>query len=379
MITLSLVGRSVDEVPTPALLLDLDKFEWNIDKMFTFAKKAKVNVRPHAKTFKSAAICNRLIAAGALGVMTQKLSEAEVLLNSGILYGDKNILVSQELADPGKVERLVGYNVAMGEGKVLTSVDDVREVDMLSEAALRWGVKQHVVIEMSHGRCGAAPGKPTVDLANHIARLPSLVFRGIYGYENPVKRELALERDKLTVDTAEMIRAAGIPVEIVSAGSTDTYEVTGSYPGITEIEPGSFVFGAGPEGSGYGWRSNNNVYFKNSLTVLASVISDNFPDRVVTDAGLKVLSGGDPDAKPAVLASISGEPLRFERAGMSEEHCTLVFKVGDPERRRIGWGDKVELTPSHCCTCVNQHDEMLVVKGGRVASVWPITARGKYT
>jgi D-serine deaminase-like pyridoxal phosphate-dependent protein len=311
--------------------------------------------------------------------MTQKLSEAEVLLNSGILYGDKNILVSQELADPGKVERLVGYNVAMGEGKVLTSVDDVREIDMLSEAALRWGVKQHVVIEMSHGRCGTAPGKPTVDLAKHITRLPSLVFRGIYGYENPVKRELALERDKLTVDTAEMIRAAGIPVEIVSAGSTDTYEVTGSYPGVTEIEPGSFVFGAGPEGSGYGWSSNNNVYFKNSLTVLASVISDNFPDRVVTDAGLKALSGGDPDAKPAVLASISGEPLRFERAGMSEEHCTLVFKVGDPERRRLGWGDKVELTPSHCCTCVNQHDEMLVVKGGRVASVWPITARGKYT
>ena len=121
--------------------------------------------------------------------MTQKLSEAEVLLNSGILYGDKNILVSQELADPGKVERLVGHNVAMGEGKVLTSVDDAREVDMLDEAALRWRVKQHVVIEMSHGRCGTAPGKPTVDLAKHIAKKKGLVFRGIYGYENPVKRE----------------------------------------------------------------------------------------------------------------------------------------------------------------------------------------------
>lgn len=361
------------------MLLDLDKFEWNVEKMFTFARKVGVGVRPHAKTFKAAAICNRLISAGALGVMTQKLSEAEVLLNSGILYGDRNILVSQEFTDPGKVERLVGFNVAMGEGKVLTSVDNVMEVDMINEAALRWGVKQHVVIEMSHGRCGTAAGQPTVNLAKHIVRLPGLVFRGIYGYENPVKRELALERDKLTVDTAEMIRAAGIPVEIVSAGSTDTYEVTGSYPGITEIEPGSFVFGAGPEGSGYGWSSNNGIYFKNSLTVLASVISDNFPDRVVTDAGLKALSGGNPDAKPAVLASISGEPLRFERAGMSEEHCTLVFKMGDPERRKLGWGDKVELTPSHCCTCVNQHDEMLVVKGGRVAAVWPITARGKYT
>ena len=119
---MSLVGRLVEEVPTPALLLDLDKFRWNIEKMFTFARKEKIGVRPHAKTFKAAAICNHLIDAGALGVMTQKLSEAEALLNSGILYGEKNILISQELTDRGKVERLVGYNVAMGEGKILTTV-----------------------------------------------------------------------------------------------------------------------------------------------------------------------------------------------------------------------------------------------------------------
>lgn len=375
---MSLVGKSVSELPTPSLLLDLDKFEWNMDKMFTFAGKSGVNVRPHSKTFKAAAICNRLISAGAIGVMTQKLSEAEVLLNSGILYGEKNILVSQELADHNKVELLVGFNVAMGEGKVLTSVDDTREVDMLNEASLRWKVKQHVIIEMSHGRCGTSPGKPTVELAKYISKQRGLVFRGIYGYENPVKRELALERDKLTVETAEMIRAAGIPVEIVSAGSTDTYEVTGTYPGITEIEPGSFVFGAGPEGSGYGWGSNNDVYFKGSLTVLSQVISDNFPDRVVLDAGLKALSGGDPDAVPAVLAKIEGEPIHFEKAGLSEEHCTLRFREGDTERRRLHWGDRVEFTPSHCCTCVNQHDEILVVKDGRVAAVWPITARGKY-
>jgi len=376
---MSLIGSSVDEVPTPALLLDLDSFEWNIKKMFNFAKKVGVGVRPHSKTFKAAAICNRLIAEGAVGVMTQKLSEAEVLLHSGILYGEKNILMSQELTDPGKVERLVGLGVAMGEGKVLTSVDDVREVDMLNEASLRWGIKQHVVIEVSHGRCGTAPGKPSVDLAKHIHRLPGLVFRGIYGYENTVKSEVALERNKLTVATAEAIRAAGIPVEIVSAGSTDTYEVTGSYPGITEIEPGSFVFGVGPEGSGYGWGSNNDVYFKSSLTLMTTVIGANFQDRVELDAGTKALSGGNPRAIPPVLASLDGEKIQFDKAALSEEHCTLTFKEGDSERARLKWGDKVELTPSHCCTCVNQHEEMLVVKSGRVAAVWPITARGKYT
>jgi len=372
------IGKPIEEIRTPALLLDLDKFNWNVEKMFSFAREAKVNVRPHAKTFKAAAICNRLIEAGAIGIMTQKLGEAEVLLNSGILYGDKNILISQEVSDPGKIETLVGFNVAMGEGKVLTSVENTEEVEMISEAAGRWGVEQHVVIEMTHGRCGVAPGEPTVELARKIAATRNLRFRGIYGYENPVPRETALERNKLTVDTANMIREAGIDVEIVSAGSTGTYEVTGKYPGITEIEPGSFVFGAGAEGSGYGWGAVNDVFFKSSLTVLTQVIGANFENRVITDAGAKVMSGGRAGTKPALLVNVDGEPIEFERVGLSEEHGSIYFKEGSDVRRKLKWGKKLEFTPSHCCTCVNQHDEMLVVKDGRVAAVWPITARGKY-
>jgi 3-hydroxy-D-aspartate aldolase len=372
------IGRPVEELRTPCLLLDLDMFQWNVDKMFSFAREAGVNVRPHAKTFKAAAICSRLLEAGAIGVMTQKLGEAEVLLHSGILHGDKNILISQEISDPGKIETLVGFNVAMGEGKVLTSIDNAKEVEMISEAATRWGVEQHVVIEMTHGRCGVAPGKPTVDLAEKIASTKGLVFRGIYGYENPVPRETALERDKMTVDTANMIREAGIEVEIVSAGSTGTYEVTGTYPGITEIEPGSFVFGAGAEGTGYGWRVVNDVYFKPSLTVLTQIISTNFDDRVVTDAGLKVMSGGDRRSDPPVLVKVDGEPLEFEGVGLSEEHGTIRFKEGSEARKGLRWGQKLEFVPSHCCTTVNQHDEIVVVKDGRAAAVWPVTARGKY-
>jgi D-serine deaminase-like pyridoxal phosphate-dependent protein len=232
---------------------------------------------------------------------------------------------------------------------------------------------------MSHGRCGTPPGKPTVELAKKISSLHNLVFRGIYGYENPVKREIALERNKLTVETADMIRREGMAVEIVSAGSTDTYEVTGTYPGITEIEPGSFVFGAGIEGSGYGWGSNNNIYFKNSLTVLSSIISTTHADRVVTDAGLKALSGGNAYANPAVLVHSEGEQVKFDKVNLSEEHCTLYFKEGSDERRKLKWGQKLEFTPSHCCTAVNQHNWILVIKNGRIAATWPITARGKYT
>ena len=375
------IGESILEIETPALLLDLDKFQWNIDKMFKFASKVGVNIRPNAKTFKAAAICNKLLEAGAIGLMTQKLGEAEALLNSGVLYGSKNILISQELADPAKVEKLVGMNVAMGEGKVIAAIENVEGAELLSRAALGWGVKQHVVIEMTHGRCGIAPGKPTVDLAKKVVSLKGLKFRGIYGYEGPVNKELALQRDKVTVETANMIRRAGIEVEIVSAGSTGTYEVTGTYPGITEIQPGSFVFGVGPEGSGYGWETVNDVFFKSSLSVLTQIIGCNFPDRVVTDAGLKVMSGGRygrGSTKLPVLVKVNGEMIDCEGIHLSEEHGIVRFKEGSKVRKQLTWGQKIEFIPSHCCTCINQHDEIFVVKDGKLAAVWPITSRGKY-
>jgi D-serine deaminase-like pyridoxal phosphate-dependent protein len=375
---MSIIGKPVEEVPTPALILDLEKFNWNVEKMFTFAKKAKVQVRPHAKTFKAAAICNKLIEAGANGVMTQKLSETEVLLNSGILYGDKTILISQEVADQNKVERIVGMTVAMGEGKVLTSIDSLQEAEMISRIAERWGVKQDVIMEITHGRCGVSPGEDAVWIAKRLMKLPGVNFKGIYGYENPVDREVALERNKLTVGTANMIREAGIEVDIVSAGSTATYEVTGTYEGITEIEPGSFVFGAGDEGSGYGWATKNDAFFKNSLTVLTQVISDRHQDRVVTDAGLKVMSGGHLGVDPIVKVIADGEYLIPDRVGLSEEHGTLYFSEGSEERKKMRWGQKIQFVPNHCCTTVNQHDEIVVVKDGYVCGVWPVTARGRY-
>lgn len=370
------IGKPVDEIRTPALLLDLDNFQWNVDKMFRFSRESGVNIRPHAKTFKAAAICNRLIEAGAIGIITQKLGEAEALLNSGILYGEKNILLSQQMADPSKIETVVGFNVAMGEGKVLAAIENIEEAELLAIEARKWGVEQHVIIEMSHGRCGVAAGKPTVELAKGVVSMKGLRFRGIYGYEFPAPREVALERDKLTVETADMIREAGIEVEIVSAGSTGTYEVTGTFPGITEIQPGSFVFGVSEEGTGYGWSSRNEVYFKPSLTVLTQIVGANFQDRVVTDAGVKAMSRGFAD--PPVLVKVDGERIEFEDVGLSEEHGTVRFKEGSEIRKKLKWGQKIEFVPNHCCTCVNQHDVIHVVKDGKLAAVWPNTSRGKY-
>ena len=368
------IGKSIQEIETPALLLDLDKFHWNVNKMFKFAKQVGINIRPHAKTFKAAAICNELLEAGAIGLMTQKLGEAESLLNAGVLYDNKNILISQELADPVKIERLVGLNVAMGESKVLVAIENVAAAELLSKASLRWGIKQHVIIELSHGRCGTIPGKQTVDLAKKIVKLKGLKFRGLYGYEGPVNKKLAFQRNKLTVDTANMIREVGIDIEIVSAGSTGTYEVTGTYPGITEIEPGSFVFGVGSEGSGYGFKTVNDVHFKSSLSVLTQIIGCNFSDRIVTDAGLKVMSSGF--GPP--LVRIHGEIIDCKNVSLSEEHGTVLFNERSVLRKKLKWGQKLEFIPSHCCTCINLHDKLFVIKDKKLAAVWPITTRGKY-
>jgi len=169
-------------------------------------------------------------------------------------------------------------------------------------------------------------------------------------------------------------REAGIEVEIVSAGSTGTYEVTGTYTGITEIQPGSFVFGVSAEGTGYGFRTMNEVYFKPSLSVLTQIIGCNFADRVVTDAGLKVMSAGFGSPK----VRVGGQIIECEGVELSEEHGTVKFKEGSEMRKQLKWGDKIEFIPSHCCTAIAQHDDLYVVKNGKLAAVWPITTRGKY-
>jgi len=118
----------------------------------------------------------------------------------------------------------------------------------------------------------------------------------------------------------------------------------------------------------------NDVYFKPSLTVLTQIIGANFPDRVVTDAGLKVMSSGF----GAPLVRVNGEIVDCEGVSLSEEHGTVKFKEGSAMRKGLRWGQKIEFIPSHCCTTVAQHDKMFVVKDGKLAAVWPITAQGKY-
>ena len=130
-------------------------------------------------------------------------------------------------------------------------------------------------------------------------------------------------------------------------------------------------------GNAFGWNVINNVYFKSILTVLNQIISDNHQNRIVADAGKKVMSSDWENTEPPILSRANNEYINFEKVRLGEEHRTLYFKEFRGERK-IRWGKKIKLIPSHCCTKMNQHNEIVVVKDGVVCSIWPITVRGPY-
>jgi D-serine deaminase-like pyridoxal phosphate-dependent protein len=359
----SAIGTPKANLDTPALCLDIVAAEANIQRMADFLRDGPVGLRPHSKTHKSPILAQKQLAAGAIGITCAKLSEAEVMASAGI----RDILIANQIVGAGKIARLVDL---AGATQVIVAVDDAANVADLDAAARARGVRLRTVVEVDigMGRCGVAPGPPAMELARRIVNSDGLRFEGLLGYEghtvmlpDPQQRRALTEASlKLLVDTAALLRNAGIAAPIVSSGGTGTYFITGRYPGITEIEPGSYV----TMDSQY--RDTVGIDFACALTVLATVISAPGPDRAEIDAGLKTLTRDF--GLPAVLA-----PAGWELVGLAEEHGHLRRRGGPA----LQPGDKVEIVPNHGCTTINLHDEYHVIRGGILEAVWPIAARGK--
>lgn len=361
------VGFPKQEIDTPTLLIDLPKLDHNIEKMAAFADNAGVSLRPHMKTHKCPIISQKQIAAGAIGVTCQKLGEAEAAAKSGI----SDILITNQIVGQRKIGRLV--KLAKGADiKVL--VDSHQNVMELDQAAREKGIKLGVLVEVDVGmeRCGVQPGEQTLQLVKFVHNQKSLKFMGLEGYEGHAcmipslkEREArTLEAMKLLVDTKELVEAAGFKVEIVTGGSTGTYMITGRYPGVTEIEAGSYAT------MDKKYASVEGVDFEPALTILVTVISRPKEGVAIIDAGLKAMSAdfGVPDViscRGAVLAE-----------NLSEEHGKLLLE-GDAKQLQIG--DKVELLPSHGCTTINLYDQFVVIRDDKVQEIWRIEGRGKFT
>src|SRR5467141_4112516 len=361
------VGNPLDEIDTPALVLDLDALEGNIARMADAVRKSGVRLRPHAKSHKCAEIARRQIAAGAVGVCCQKVSEAEALVQGGVA----DILVTNEVVGKQKLARLARL---VREAKVGVLADDASNVADLDATARAEGVRLDVLVEVNVGadRCGIEPGEPALALARRIAACRSLRFAGLHAYHGSVQhvRDPGERRAAIAAAaekarrTKTLIESAGIACETITGGGTGTFILESASRVFNEIQPGSYVF----MDADY----NRNLWeedwprFEQSLFVLATVMSAPSPGHAVLDAGLKASS------VDSGMPQVHGRP-GVEYAKASDEHGVLKIAAG---AKAPTLGEKLLLVPGHCDPTVNLYDCFVCVRKGKVEALWPVSARG---
>lgn len=364
-------GISKWDLDTPALCVDLDRLESNIRKMQEAVKRFGIAARPHAKTHKSADIAKMQLEAGAIGICTAKLGEAEALMAQGV---DRICMTTGNLS-PGKIRRAM--QLAKTSRHFIQAVDTVQNARDLSAAAREAGVTADVVVDVAVGtRSGVPPGDEALAVAKLVDTLPNLRLRGLLSYDGGAQHITGFDRRKATalaniepnVRTMEAMKKAGLSTEIFSGGGTGTYNVQHLVPGFTDVQVGSYVFmdmqylAVGGE--------DGPVYkdFDSSLTVVATVLNNRFPPRLTTDAGAKALTLNVP------RAGVIGEAGADYNAG-SDEFGVITFS--GPPARTYAIGDRIELIVPHCDPVVNLYDVMYGIREDRVEKIIPVTARGK--
>jgi D-serine deaminase-like pyridoxal phosphate-dependent protein len=361
----------VSEIETPAVLVDLDVMEANVDRYAAMAADNGVRLRSHAKTHKVPELAHRQHErSDGGGILCQKLGEAEVMAASGL----DDIYLSYQVVGDRKLDRLVRLSETADE--FATTVDGLGNVDPLQAAAARRDATVGAILEVDVGlgRTGVAPGEPAVELAEEIAERPNLAFEGIMAYEAHVKGAAETEADyerlcheamETAARTVDLIEDAGVPVDEVKVGGTATSPYSSRHPVATEINPGQYAFNDVGEIEARPWAVEK---VDCALTVLSTVVSTQVDDQVIVDAGSKSLSM-DTDRLPLPKRR---DDLAY--AGYSEEHghvdtseCGIDLEVGD----------RLEFVAPHVCPTINLHDTLVGVRDGVVEAVWSVQARGK--
>lgn len=358
-------------LPTPALLVDLDLFEANIAKMAEHCRRAGRGFRPHAKTHKCPEIGKRQMAAGALGISVATVPEAEAMVAAGIT----GVLLTSPIVDAGKIARMV--RLIQRDKSVMLSVGHSREVELLAEAAEAATVDIDVLVDVDIGdrRTGSLPGQPALELAQFIAKHKRLRVVGVQSYAGMASHVVGFEaRDKVSrevmgksVATRELLLKSGFDARILSGGSTGTYNIDSTIAGVTELQVGSYVF-MDLDYRRIGGQTSGAEYsdFQHSLTVLATVVNATHPDRVSVDAGTKAL-----DTTTTYKPEAKGWPeLAYSRGG--DEFGYLSSETG---AKLPKLGDRLEFIVPHCDPTANMYDRLYATRGDQVSAVWPIAAR----
>lgn len=362
-------GDTLAEIDTPALVLDLDRFDANLERMMTAGAAAGVRVRPHAKSHKSLQIAHRQIAAGAIGVCCQKIGEAEVFLGGGI----RDVLITNEIVGVRKLRRLAQLAKMFSGARLGVCVDDVGTVRQLSLVCAEEdaGLDVYVELDVGQNRAGVATPAEAIELAREVMRHPRLTLMGLQAYAGsaqhrrgvPERREAAQRAAARADEARAQMREAGLACEIVTGGGTGSfvYDIGGGV--YDEIQPGSFVFMDADYARNQ--PDPDAPRFEHALFLLATVMSRR-GDRATLDAGLKAFSTDSGPARPTF-------PGWMVHA-VSDEHAVLT-RVDD-SGPGITIGAKALLVPGHCDPTVNLHDWIVAVRQGKVEDVWRVDARG---
>ncbi len=351
------------DIPTPALVVDLAAMDRNIRRMADFFAAGPCKLRPHFKAHKTPAIAARQLAAGSCsGVTCATVDEAEVVVEQALT---DDILIANQVLGPGKAQRVAAL---ARRADLKVAVDSGTGLDDIAAAAREAGAEVGVLVDVNVGlpRCGIEAGEPALDLATRVAATPGVRLRGLMGYEGHVvgipdrgqRTAKALEAMEKLTSTLGLLRAAGLPCEIVSAGGTGTYDITGRVDGVTEIQAGSYVL----MDTAY---AQLDIPFEQAFTVLGTVLSRPRPGLCVADCGHKACTfdHGNPEVK-----GIAGARVLF----LSDEHATVAI----PEDCALLPGDRIELWPSHIDPTINLHDALYAMEADHVIEVWPVAARG---
>jgi 3-hydroxy-D-aspartate aldolase len=354
-------ARTIHDIPTPALILDVPTMERNIKRMADFFAEGPTKLRPHFKAHKTPEIARRQLAAGScVGLTCATVGEAEVAAG----FCD-DILIANQVIGLDKCARVA--ILAKSGIDIKVAVDSELGLEQMSKAAQDTGTTVGVLVEVNIGfRAGTAPGEVAVALARRVSDTPGVELRGLMGYEGPAagiedreQREATARQalDRL-LSTLQPFRDAGFPADIVSAGSTGTYDITGRMEGVTEIQAGSYVL----MDTAYG---KEGLPFEQAFWVLGTVLSRPSSGSASADCGHKACSQdhGMPDVR-----DIPGATVRF----LADEHATIVL----PPDSTLKPGDRVQLVPSHIDPTINLHDVFYALDGDTVVGRWPIEARG---
>lgn len=362
----------LDELHTPALLIDLDALEHNLKKMAAHFARKSVALRPHVKTHKSPIIARHQIELGAVGVCAAKVSEAEVMMEAGI----ENVLITSPVVTAEKIRRVIA--LARRSPGLQIVVDHPRNVNDFAEAANAAGVRLRVLIDLDTGtrRTGITPGQPALALAQQIHMTRALQLDGLQAYAGHVmhvpghaERKLrSLESLQPCLETRRLLEREGFEIAVFSGGGTGTYDIDSEVEGMTELQLGSYVF------MDVQYRqigdSDSEVFdaFSPALFVMATAISQPVPELITIDAGFKAFAH-EPDARPQ-FRDLEG--LLYHYGG--DEHGIVQFQGED---RPLQLGQKAQLIVSHCDPTVNLYEVYHPYRDGVVRELWPISARGR--